>query len=184
MSRPSITGEVVVHVRYAGGVYSATATSTEGRHEGRSTLSAEEAVQALASKLGMSKHARSSAWIRHDQVHLQCLLGDEQLQRDEMPTTQHSLLTLHLALAIADESARSDIEVYARGGFHPDGWRYHDLSQAQNDGPDNTPENNERALAIARRAARYIELRGDVFPWEMQCGLESPHLVRFVDKAG
>ena len=101
-------GEVVVHVRYAGGVYTANAPS-QGQRYGVSSVSAEAAVHALAGKLGMSRHAQASAWVRHDQVHLQCLLTDEQAVREQIPTKQHSLLTLHLALSIADDAVRSDI---------------------------------------------------------------------------
>ncbi len=85
--------------------------------------------------------------------------------------------TVALAIQIADDSARADIEVYAQ--WHLDGdQRYFDTTRAaSNEDPAGDMERITRAL-------EYIRVRGDVFPWLMKRHIAAPSLVQFVDKEG
>lgn len=86
--------------------------------------------------------------------------------------------TSTMALAIADDACRADIECYAH--FEERNRRpVYDLTRPQIGGKS-TPEDDARAVAIAQRAARYIEARGDVFPWRM---VRTGDMVGFVEKA-
>ncbi|HEY0915710.1 MAG TPA: hypothetical protein VGE22_12635, partial [Solimonas sp.] len=51
-------------------------------------------------------------------------------------------------------------------------------------GPKVTAEDADEALRIVHRAADYIVLRGNVFPWRMVDVEGRPGWVRFVDKEG
>ncbi|TPG08284.1 hypothetical protein EAH88_11665 [Rhodanobacter glycinis] len=67
---------------------------------------------------------------------------------------------LDLAVAIADHTARSDVECYARIASNPIGQTRYDLSQAQDVPGDEV---------VAQRAAEYIRLRGDILPYKLVC---------------
>lgn len=67
-----------------------------------------------------------------------------------------------LALAIADGSARSDIECYA----HMKSMRNYDLTRAQDDLPGADPDQATQ-VAIVQLAVEYIELRGDALPYRL-----------------
>ncbi|MGH3799317.1 MAG: hypothetical protein ACREPD_13000 [Stenotrophomonas sp.] len=83
--------------------------------------------------------------------------------------------TLALAVAIADEAARSDIEIYAQSRW-VDGLQFFDcMVDAHRDADWKT-----RADAIAR-ALRYIEARGDVFPWKLKRHIAQPGWVHFAE---
>lgn len=86
-----------------------------------------------------------------------------------------------LAQAIADNAARSDIEIFAFGYRDDAGNLVFDLTKPEG-WTQSTPEGNAHAIEQAQRAARYIELRGDVFPWRMVHVGNVPHLVRFEEK--
>lgn len=76
-----------------------------------------------------------------------------------------------LAIAIADHTARSDIEIYAQhSGMES---AVYDLT---------APADDEADVTIAQRAARYIHERGDVWPWQMVEVDGNPNRVRFVDR--
>ncbi|MCA0368345.1 MAG: hypothetical protein LCH57_09845 [Proteobacteria bacterium] len=94
---------------------------------------------------------------------------------------KHSMTVLNTALCIADESARSDIECNAKWIPHPDGDVVYDLRFPMITGATDAAQ-NAHAVSTATRAAKYIEQRGDVFPWRMVHVDGAPHLVRFVDK--
>lgn len=80
-----------------------------------------------------------------------------------------------LALQIADDCVRSEVECYAYR-TEIDGERFLDTSRAGDD------EVAEECLKAVRRALDYIRLRGDAFPWHLKRSLGAPHLVKFVDK--
>lgn len=84
------------------------------------------------------------------------------------------------AWRIADEAVRSDIECYAKAIPHPEGFTVYDLRYAQVTGATDADE-QAHAIAVAQRAAHYIDLRGDVFPWRL-VRVGADHLVRFVAK--
>lgn len=84
------------------------------------------------------------------------------------------------AWRIADEAVRSDIECYAKAIPHPEGFTVYDLRYAQVTGATDAAE-QAHAIAVAQRAAHYIDLRGDVFPWRL-VRVGADHLVRFVAK--
>ncbi|AXA83690.1 hypothetical protein DCD74_02380 [Lysobacter oculi] len=103
----------------------------------------------------------------------------EGVRPDGMTHKEHSLATLNLALQIADEAARSDVECYAHcvdfqvlGVF--------DLSVPQ----ENSDRDGQGAeeLAIAQRAARYIDLRMPHLPYTMHRDPANPNRVWFTDK--
>ena len=80
---------------------------------------------------------------------------------------------LALAMQIADNAVRADIECYAAFMFDADGNRLFNLNQ---------PLEEEVDMQVVRQAVTYIELRGDMFPWHMKRRIDAPHLVQFVDK--
>lgn len=98
-----------------------------------------------------------------------------------VPMKEHSMSVLNAALCIADHAVRSDIECYARVVHHPEGFDCYDLNHAEVSGAMGEAEKLQ-AVATAQRAAHYIELRGDVFPWRLVKVDGSKRLVRFVDK--
>lgn len=78
-----------------------------------------------------------------------------------------------LAVGIADDACRSDIELYAREvkvGVR----RGYNLNE--------TAEDRDDHIEIVSRAATYIEARGDVFPWRMIRDPDAPHLIFFIEK--
>lgn len=88
-------------------------------------------------------------------------------------------LTVHalaLAVAIADQAARADIEIYAETRW-VDGLRFFDcMLDAASD-----PEAAEKFEAVSRALA-YIDARGDVFPWQIKRHIAHPGWVHFEDK--
>ena len=96
------------------------------------------------------------------------------------PSKQHSMQVLNLALRIADNTARSDIECYAFWKEHGHRSLY-DISQAPED-PKATPAEQAECIRKAQDAVRYIELRADVFPWRLVRDPSFPNIVHFEDK--
>ena len=90
--------------------------------------------------------------------------------------------TLLNAFAIADGAARSDVELYAKGRMHPDGFPIYDLREAECTGGVSTEAERLVWAQTAQRAAAYIRLRGDVWPWVMLAVDGEQNLVRFVEK--
>lgn len=84
---------------------------------------------------------------------------------------------IHLALGIADDTARADVESYACW-IDLEGIRYLDTTKVADDG---LVHDAEQELAWVRRAVQYIDQRGDALPFRMQRHIGAPHLVRFVD---
>ncbi len=86
-------------------------------------------------------------------------------------------VALALAIQIADDTARADIEIYAQ--WHLDGdQRYFDTTRAA------SKEDPAGDMERITRALEYIRVRGDVFPWLMKRHIAAPSLVQFVDKEG
>ena len=94
-------------------------------------------------------------------------------------TKKHSMQVLNLALVIADGACRADVECYALGDDQRP-MRY-DLTRADDQGRL-SPEEQLEAVAIAQRAAKYIRLRGDAFPWVMHTDPVYDGIVWFEDK--
>lgn len=106
---------------------------------------------------------------------------------------EHSARALHLALSIADDTVRAEIECYAVceeiRPAHAAAYPAYSLIDAMavcadGSGPKVTAEDAEEALRIVHRAADYIVQRGNVFPWRMVDVEGRPGWVRFVDKEG
>lgn len=85
--------------------------------------------------------------------------------------------TVTLAIQIADDTARSDIEIYAKT-YEDDGLKYFDVTRLSS---DDAPIGD---MGRINRALEYIRVRGDVFPWLMKRHIAAPYLVQFVDKEG
>lgn len=81
--------------------------------------------------------------------------------------------TLRVAIQIADNAVRADIECHAAVVIDSDGNRLFNTNEALEEGVD---------MQIIHQALAYIELRGDVFPWHMKRRIDAPNLVQFVDK--
>ncbi|TBV76850.1 hypothetical protein [Pseudoxanthomonas winnipegensis] len=98
----------------------------------------------------------------------------------EPRTREDSMVVLNLALSIADDTARSDIEDHALAlNFHPSGDLVYDLSDATYF-PGDEPEAKAESVRIAQRAARYIRARGaSSWTWRMVQVGDNPNLVRF-----
>jgi hypothetical protein len=85
---------------------------------------------------------------------------------------------LALAVAIADQAARADIEIYAESRW-VDGLRFFDcMFDAASD-----PEAVQKFEAVSRALA-YIDARGDVFPWHIKRHIAHAGWVHFEDKIG
>ena len=106
---------------------------------------------------------------------------------------EHSARVLNLALSIADDTVRTEIECYAVceeiRPAHAAAFPAYSLIDARPictnaSGPKVTAEDADEALRIVHRAADYIVLRGNVFPWRMVDVEGRPGWVRFVDKEG
>ncbi|WP_295936973.1 hypothetical protein [uncultured Xanthomonas sp.] len=78
-----------------------------------------------------------------------------------------------LAQAIADDTVRAEVELYARQHWI-DGVVYYDSAQIVEPGPD-----AELDLAQVQRALRYIEARGDIWPWHLKRHIDNPALIHF-----
>lgn len=85
------------------------------------------------------------------------------------------LTVVDLAIRIADNSVRSDIELFARPR-EIEGLAFFDLA-APAGAYDAAFE-----LDRVRQAVEYINARGDVFPWHMKRHISSTTLVRFEEK--
>jgi len=85
-----------------------------------------------------------------------------------------------LALRIADISVRSEIELFAHG--HARGLRIEFDTSKPCEHDDNTPEDNAANLRRVSDAVRYIDLRGDAFPWRMVRDPSFPNMVHFEEK--
>ena len=85
-----------------------------------------------------------------------------------------------LAIAIADEAARVDVEIWSCL-VDLDGVRYFDTTRVPADG---FKHDDALELGMVARAVKYIEERGDALPFfRMQRHIDAPHLVRFEDRA-
>ena len=94
-----------------------------------------------------------------------------------------------LAVAIADDSARSDIEIYAKGQAIPaehGGYWIYSLTEtvAVTESPKFTLDDALDALRLTQRGAKYIRERGNAFAWRMVDADGYPGYVRFIDKEG
>lgn len=145
-----------VNVKFSGGTHTARAAGRVAS----STAGWEQAVRALQEKLGIAPDC-PAALVESVSASHQVWEVDCEAARG---TKEHSMRVLNLALQIADDCARSEVECYARmvdigGGRHG-----YDLAEAValSDDP-------EADLETARRAARYIELRGpDAFDFQLE----------------
>lgn len=104
-----------------------------------------------------------------------------------MPSEMQAAVVL--AVAIADDSARSDIEIYAKGQAIPaehGGYWIYSLTEtvAVSDSPKVTLEDAIDCLRLTQRAAKYIRERGNAFAWRMVNADGYPGYVRFIDKEG
>lgn len=89
----------------------------------------------------------------------------------------HVTETIATAMKIADDAVRAHIEVYACSWQTEDGSRVIDTTRLAYAVAGGTLDTIQRAL-------RYIELRGDQFPWQLKRDINAPHLVQFVEKEG
>lgn len=105
--------------------------------------------------------------------------ADWKQRREELKLL--GMRVLDNALRIADDAVRSDVELYAKAIPHPEGGTAYDLRHPEATLATSDTE-QARAVAVAQRAARYIGLRGDAFPWSMVYIDGTDYLVRFVDK--
>lgn len=136
-------------------------------------------------------------------------MGHEVKVRDERPGVFQTMVDavnrsfdaqsdIYRAFAIADDTARSDIECCAhQQQVHEDGgyWIYSttdmrrlratmtDAEAATQPFAINLPEALDM-LVSTQRAAEYIRRRGNVFPWRMVDVPDMPGYVRFVDREG
>lgn len=83
--------------------------------------------------------------------------------------------TIVHAYMVADHAARSEIELYAHCSYDANGPVY-DTSRYQDIG------GGPADLEVISRALKYIDLRGEVWPWTLKRQIDAPHLVRFVEK--
>ena len=81
-----------------------------------------------------------------------------------------------LAIEIADHAVRSDVELYAHGFEDKNGSPVYDTSRHHEQG------GSQADLAVVERALKYIDARGDVFPWELVRQPGAEHLVMFKQK--
>jgi hypothetical protein len=109
---------------------------------------------------------------------------------DQHPLVTEDQATLTLAVAIADDAARSDIEIYAawkqvgtENGAR--GYPIYSLTEIKSPStPGEDAASVMRGLSIAQRAAVYIRERGNNVPWRMLDVPDMPGWVRFVDAEG
>ena len=102
------------------------------------------------------------------------------------------------AVRMADETARSDIEIYAdwRQVKEDGGYSIYSTTEMVRLTPTLTDAEKRtfphvatmadalEQLAIVQRAVRHIDHRGNVFPWRMVAVPNMPGWVRFVDQEG
>lgn len=88
-----------------------------------------------------------------------------------------SARTLALAVAIADQAARADVEIHATA-VELDGLRFFDATCGNVQGEDAAA-----ARYAIRQAVRYIEARGDVFPWRLKRHISQPGLLHFEERS-
>lgn len=108
-----------------------------------------------------------------------------------MHRTAHDRVVIELAIAIADDVARADIESFALAKFHEEDGGWWSYSTTETVKPRAVPgfaadpmHDPLRDLADVQRAARYIRVRGNNFPWRMVDVDGEPGYVRFIDKEG
>lgn len=94
-----------------------------------------------------------------------------------------------LAVAIADDAARSDIELYANARAIPmehGGYWIYSLTETQpvSESPKVTLDHAIDSLRITQRAAKYIRERGNAFAWRMVEAEGYPGCVRFINNDG
>jgi len=95
---------------------------------------------------------------------------------DNEANATNALNLLTRAIAIADHSVRSDVELYAHSFFDEAGIAVYDTTKhAQLGG---SPED----LVVVARAMAYIDARADSLPFLMKRQLGATHLVRFEAK--
>lgn len=84
--------------------------------------------------------------------------------------------TIALAIQIADDQARAEVEIYA-AERELEGVKYFDINSAS------SPDDADGDIAKVRRVLEYIRVRGDVFPWQLKRHISHPGLVQFVEKS-
>ncbi|MFL4597235.1 hypothetical protein ACJ6WI_08185 [Stenotrophomonas maltophilia] len=84
--------------------------------------------------------------------------------------------TLVLAVEIADQAARADVEIHAPA-VELDGLRFFDATCGNIQGEDATA-----ARYAIRQAVRYIEARGDALPWRLKRHISQPGLLHFEER--
>ncbi|ENE2728080.1 hypothetical protein [Stenotrophomonas maltophilia] len=84
--------------------------------------------------------------------------------------------TLALAVAIADQAARADVEIHAPA-VELDGLRFCDTTCG-----NAKCEDAAAARYAIRQAVQYIEARGDVFPWRLKRHISQPGLLHFEER--
>lgn len=108
------------------------------------------------------------------------LAGDVIFDTDGAALNEPSGTSGQLAVQIADQSVRSDIECYAQY-LRVDGRTVYDTSRLV-DGPKPDPATEAADLATIQRALRYIEQRGDALPFELHRSINDFNLVWFEDR--
>lgn len=102
---------------------------------------------------------------------------DAAIGDDAVPLDPAQIECLALALELADEGARSDIECEALG-VSSNGHDWYDLSAP----PCNyTKDDPAYCRHLLRRADRYFQLRGDTPGFKVHRHPAFPHLIRFQD---
>lgn len=131
-----------------------------------------EAIEACGASVELTAAVTKASALMHS---INSLL-DKKLPNEAMQQLHaRDARTIVNAFAVADHAARSDIELYARC-FYDDLGPVYDTTRFQDIG--GSPDD----LAVIDRALKYIELRGDVWPWSLKRQIDAPHLVRFVEK--
>ena len=102
---------------------------------------------------------------------------------DGMTHKEHSAVVMNLALQLADDYARGDIESFAlcvgRGDECGIGNHIYDIASFQS---RTQVEDAMEDLRLVQRAARYIDLRMPHLPYEMHRDPANPNRVWFTDK--
>ena len=107
---------------------------------------------------------------------------------DGMTHREHSLATLNLALQLADDLARCEVESFAQIESWPlNGPAVYRLDKSchEVDGAEVRATSSEEVakdIADAQRAARYVDLRMPHLPYTMHRDPTNPNRVWFTDK--
>ena len=135
-----------------------------------------QAIEACGASLELTAAVTKASALMHDLgKHLAPTLELQELKAKDARTLVH-------AMTIADGVARSEVELYAKGRMHPDGFPIYDLREAEGTGGVCAEADYLAWAQTAQRAAAYIRLRGDVWPWVMLAVDGEQNLVRFVEK--